>query len=317
MSSHPTYRRQSTRRYPPSVLLEQLMIGLTLGCLYALIALGYTLIFGIIQVIFFAQGELVMVSAFIAIGAVSLLSSVGSLAANSWVVVLVVLLACVAGTIAVGVTAERIALRPIRKASRTKQLITSLGVSIVLQNLFFLFISSGNESFPALISVRTFVWYDVTVNNIQLFIIGTSVLLMILIDVFVQRTRLGLAMRATAESHRLSQLMGINVNRTITLTFVVGSALAAFAGIMMGLYDGVAKYDMGFVPGIKAFTAAILGGIGNVRGGMLGGLLIGLVETFAAGYISAEYKDFFAFAILIAVLVVKPSGLLGERVATS
>ena len=296
------------------MFFEQLLNGLTLGCMYALIALGYTLIFGVIQVIFFAQGELSMVSAFISIGVFSFFSHFTSVE-SPWILLPSLFMASILGTSLIGVAAERIAIRPIRNSHRTKQLLTSLGMSIILQNIVFLTISSGNVAFPPLISPKVLSIGSFTFSSIQLFIILSSFLFMLLLDIFVRNTRLGLAMRATAESHKLARLMGININKTIMLTFIIGSSLASISGVMMGLYDGVAKYDMGFAPGIKAFTAAILGGIGNVIGGMLGGILIGLVESFGAGYISAEYKDFFAFIILIIILVLKPSGILGERIS--
>jgi len=297
------------------MFLEQLINGLTLGCMYALIALGYTLVFGVIRVIFFAQGELSMISAFIGIGTLSLFGGSGNVGGLSYAMILVVFLFSALGTTVVGVIGERIALRPIREAPRTTQLITSLGLSIVLQNIVFLAISSGNIAFPPFVPSKSFNFGPMTINSIQVFIILLSIVLMISLDSFVRKTRLGLAMRASAESHKLSKLTGININRTITITFIVGSCLASVAGIMMGLYDGVAKYDMGFMPGIKAFTAAILGGIGNVRGGMLGGILIGLIESLGAGYVSADYKDLFSFLILIGILVARPSGLLGEQIS--
>ena len=259
--------------------------------MYALIALGYTLIFGIIQVIFFAQGELSMVSAFIVIG-ISSLCSHSRILESPLIFLPIMFAATFIGTSIVGVAAERIAIRPLRNSTRTKQLLTSLGISIILQNIIFLTVSSGNIAFPPLIPLKIFTIGSFSFSSIQMFIIISSLLFMVLLDVFIKNTRLGLAMRATAESHKLARLMGINIDRTIMMTFIIGSLLASVSGVMMGLYDGVAKYDMGFTPGIKAFTAAILGGIGNVRGGMIGGLLIGLVESLGAGYISAEYKDF-------------------------
>lgn len=295
-----------------SVLGQQLVNGITLGCMYALIALGYTLIFGVIKVIFFAQGELSMVGAFVALGCIILLTKQEIIPQTPLLVIPAALSVAIIITAVVGILAERLALRPIRKAHRTKQLIASLGVSIVLQNIVFLKVASESRPFPQIFPIREFSVGGVTVTSLQICIVLLVITLTLVLELFMRRSRLGLAMRATAENQINAALVGIDVNRTISMTFVIGSALAATAGLMMATYDGVVKYDMGFLPGIKGFTAAILGGIGNVRGGIVGGLLLGLVEAFGAGFVSSESRHLFAFVTLVAVLTFRPSGILGE-----
>jgi branched-chain amino acid transport system permease protein len=295
-------------------MLEQLLVnGITLGCIYALVAVGYTLIFGIIQVIFFAQGELSMIGAFLAIGVMQVLAP----GLHPLLLVPSVLAVSVIGTAAVGVLAERTAIRPLRNAPRIKGLISSLGVSMVLQYIVFLWVGSGNFVFPqfSISQGGAFSIGGAVVKPIQVVIVILCVMTMVSLHQFMQRSRLGLAMRAVAENPRNAQLAGIDPDRTILLTFMIASSLAAVAGLAMALYYGVVKYDMGFAPGIKGFTAAILGGVGNIQGGVLGGILIGLVETLGAGYISSTYRDLLTFVILVLVLVFKPSGLLGTRLA--
>lgn len=296
------------------MFLQQIINGLTLGCLYSLLALGYTLIFGILQVIFFAQGELSMLGAFIAIGGTSFLFNLGLQSSNKLYILLLIFPLSIFGTIVVGILSERVALQPLRTSPRVMGLITSLGVSIVLQNVVFLGIGSRNFIFPNIFPSKTYFFGIASFSLLQVIIVCFSAALMLTVYFFINRTKFGLAIKACSEDKKVAGLMGIDVNKAILLTFVTGSVLAACAGIMMASYYGIAKYDMGFVPGIKAFTAAILGGIGNILGGMLGGLVIGIVESLGAGYLSAEYKDFFTFLILIAVLVFSPHGILGERV---
>jgi len=297
-----------------SAIWQQLVNGLTLGCMYALIALGYTLIFGIIRVIFFAQGELSMVGAFVALGCFSSLLGWEGVPQTPFLLIPIALIAGIIVAAVLGVLAERLALRPIRTAHRTKQLITSLGVSIVLQNIVFLTVTSESKPFPAVFPLASFEIGSVTITNLQVFIVLLAVALMIGLEAFIRHSRLGLAMRAAAESQHNAALVGIDVNQTISLTFVIGSSLAAAAGLMMAMYDGIVKYDMGFLPGIKGFTAAILGGIGNVRGGMVGGIVLGMVEALGAGLISSENRHLFAFVTLVAILTFRPSGILGEGV---
>lgn len=296
------------------IFFQQLVNGLSLGCIYALIALGYTLIFGVIQIIFFAQGDLAMIGAFLALGTLKLLESFLGTEPSPILAIPFVFGVPMLGTAIVGLLAERVAIRPIRKAPRIKGLITSLGVSIVLQNAIMVTISSNNLSFSPLFAASYNVG-GVSVKALQLFLFALTVVLMWSLHLFVTKNRIGLAIRAISESHSMAELMGIPVNRIIQYTFVLGAFLATFAGVIMGMYYGIVKYDMGLIPGIKGFTAAVLGGVGNFKGAMLGGLLLGVIEAFGAGYISSNYKDVFAFIILVAILVLKPSGLLGERLS--
>jgi len=283
--------------------------------MYALIALGYTLIFGVMRLIFFAQGELCMVGAIAALGAVKLAN--GRVAGGAPVLLLIALTSAVTVSVITGVLAERLAIRPIRKAARTKQLIASLGVSMILQNLVLLRVSAESIPFPNLFPDTQWALGGSAVSSVQLFIILGSLSLMFALQWLLRTSRIGLHIRAVAESSETAELDGINVGRTITATFVIGSMLAGVAGVMMGSYDGVAKYNMGFLPGIKGFTASILGGFGQPVGAMIGGLALGLAETVAAGYISSTYKDFIAFAVLVLVILVRPSGLIGKGLATA
>ena len=296
-----------------SELAQQLVNGLAIGCMYALIGLGYTLIFGVMRLIFFAQGELCMVGAIAALGAARLAND--QLPGGTPMILLIALAAAVVASAATGVLAERLAIWPIRRAARTKQLIASLGISLILQNLVLLRVSAESMPFPPLLADSRFVIGTATVTSAQLSIILGSIVLMSLLQWLLRATRIGLRIRAVAEDSETAELDGIDVRRTVMATFAIGSALAGLAGVMMGCYDGVAKYNMGFLPGIKGFTAAILGGFGQPRGAMIGGLALGLAETLAAGYISSTYKDLIAFGILVLVILVRPSGLLGGGLA--
>jgi branched-chain amino acid transport system permease protein len=292
-------------------IAQQILNGLTLGCMYALIALGYTLIFGVMRLIFFAQGDLCMVGALAATWAAGWLTQTGL--GGRWWALLVAVAAAGAAAAAAGVAAERLTIRPLRRADRTKQLIGSLGVSMVIQNFCMLLVSSENLTFPALLPEATLRVGTTTVGAVQIFVIGCSLLLMAALHWLLHHTRLGLRLRAVAESPSTSELDGIDSVSVIRQTFLIGSVLAGVAGVMLGSYDGVAKYNMGFVPGIKGFTAAVLGGFGQPRGAMVGGLILGVAETLAAGYVSSTYKDVFAFAILIFVLLMRPSGLISSQ----
>lgn len=294
-----------------AALGQQFINGLTLGCMYALIALGYTLIFGVMRLIFFAQGDLCMVGAFAALGAVNLFDR--SWPGNHWWSFLIALLAAAAAAIVVGLLAERLTVRPLRRADRTKQLIASLGVSMVLQNLCLLAVSSENLTFPKIMPEAKISLGTTSIGTVQIFVIGCSLLLMILLQWLLHNTQTGFRLRAVAENAETAELDGINITNAVRLTFVIGSILAGFAGVMMGIYDGIAKYNMGFVPGIKGFTAAILGGFGQPRGAVLGGLVLGVAETFAAGYISSTYKDVLAFAVLVLVILIRPRGLITNQ----
>ena len=301
--------------------LQQLINGLTLGSIYGLIAIGYTMVYGIIGMINFAHGDIFMVGAFIAlmvILALGLTASAGL--AFMLLALLIVLIAAMAFTAVWGWTVERLAYRPLRGSFRLAPLITAIGMSIVLQNFVQItqgarvkplqpIISGGVRLMEGSTERGTIV---VQMSYMQMIIIGTTVLLMAGFSLIIARTSLGRAQRACEQDQRMASLLGINVDRTISLTFVMGAALAAVAGIMYLLYYGVIDFYIGFLAGVKAFTAAVLGGIGSLPGAMLGGILIGLIETFWSGYFSLEYKDVAAFSILAIVLIFLPSGLLGR-----
>ena len=301
------------------IFLQQLINGLTLGSVYAVVALGYTMVYGIIQLINFAHGEIVMIGAMVAFTVISALAPVG------WPPLAVV----AAGTacsipvcMAIGYGLERAAYRPLRHAPRLAPLISAIGMSIVLQQLAMLLWSRNFLAFPQIIKSESFDLGGATITSVQIAIVLTSLAMMAGLALLVYRTRLGTAMRATAQNQLVARLMGVDVNRIIALTFLIGAALAAVAGVMVGSYYGIAHYQMGSLLGLKAFSAAVLGGIGNLPGAMLGGILLGVVEALGAGYIGdltgdwfgSNYQDVFAFLVLIAVLVFRPSGLLGERV---
>ena len=301
------------------IFIQQLINGLTLGSVYAVVALGYTMVYGIIQLINFAHGELVMIGAMVAF------SLIGVLAPTGMHPLLIVLLAtgcAVPVCMLVGYAMERLAYRPLRRAPRLAPLITAIGVSIILQHLALLVWSRNNLAFPQIIKTESYHIGGATLTNVQIAIMAMSLVMMAGLALLVYRTRLGTAMRATAQNAQVAGLMGIDINRMIAATFMIGAALAAVAGVMVGSYYGIAHYQMGALLGLKAFSAAVLGGIGNLPGAMLGGLLLGVVEALGAGYIGdltgdvfgSNYQDVFAFLVLIAVLVFRPSGLLGERV---
>lgn len=294
------------------MFIQQLINGITLGSIYGLISLGYTLVYGILMMINFAHSEIFMVGAFISLG---FLLIPGLNNAPSFLQLLFSLLAAMAGSAILGFLIEKIAYRPLRHASRLAPLISAIGVSIFLQNLIFLLVSNQSLPYPELFPVKQFKIGESEINSLQLFIIFVSLLLMTGLKFFIQKTRLGKALRATAGDRETAELLGINTNGIISLTFLIGGALGGAAGLLNGMYYGSIKYNMGFLPGIKAFTAAVLGGIGNITGAVLGGLIIGILESLGAGYIpgGSEWKDIFAFAILILVLLFRPQGLMGEK----
>ena len=319
--------------------LQQLVNGLTAGSVYAVVALGYTMVYGIIQLINFAHGEVVMIGAMVAFTVINLLAP-GGLPAVA--VVLIGTSAAIPVCMLVGYALERLAYRPLRHAPRLAPLITAIGLSIVLQHLALLVRSRNILAFPQIIELRTYNAFGATVSNVQVAIVAVCTLMMAGLALLVYRTRLGTAMRATAQNPQVAGLMGIDVNRVIAVTFIIGAALGAVAGVLFGTYYGIAQYTMGSILGLKAFSAAVLGGIGNIPGAMLGGVLLGLVEALGAGYIGeftdlcqyawtaarieacagdghfilfgSNYQDVFAFLVLILVLVLRPQGLLGERV---
>lgn len=306
------------------IFIQQLMNGLVLGSIYALIALGYTMVYGILGIINFAHGEVLMV------GALTALSTIGGLKAlmpgmPDWVTLVVATLVGMAVCGALSYSIERIAYRPLRNAPRLAPLITAIGVSIILQTLAMIIWSRNPLIFPELLPSDPIDVFNTgaTITGKEIVIIIMAFVVMVGLLLLVNRTKLGRAMRATAENPKVAGLMGVNPNFVISATFVIGGALAAVAGVMMATNYGNAHFYMGFIPGLKAFTAAVLGGIGNLKGAMVGGILLGLIEALGAGYIGdltndifgSNYQDVFAFIVLITVLVFRPSGIMGERVA--
>jgi branched-chain amino acid transport system permease protein len=304
------------------IFLQQLINGLVLGSVYALIALGYTMVYGILELINFAHGEVVMIGAMVTLAVVNVLLASG-VDLPGIMIVAAGLLVAISVCMVLGFAIERIAYRPLRRAPRLAPLITAIGVSIVLQNVAMIIWGRSYISFPPILPMTRHEIAGAGITDLQIFIFLLALMLMAGLVLLVQKTRIGRAMRATAQAPEIAGLMGVNVNAVISFTFILGSALAAIAGVMVSAYYGIAHYYMGFLLGLKAFTAAVLGGIGNIAGAMLGGLLLGVIESMAAGYIGdlsggflgSHYQDVFAFFVLIGVLVFRPSGLLGERVA--
>lgn len=300
--------------------LQQLVNGLTAGSVYAVVALGYTMVYGILGLINFAHGEVVMIGAMVALAVVHALAGSGL---PGPLVVLLGLSVAMCVCMVLGYSIERIAYRPLRGAPRLAPLITAIGVSIVLQNTAMIIWGRQYITFPALLPSKPHLIAGAAITDLQIFIVLLAALIMAGLLFLVHRTRLGRAMRATAQNSEIAGLMGVNVNTIISITFITGSALAAIAGVMISAYYGLAHYYMGFLLGLKAFTAAVLGGIGNLGGAMLGGLLLGVIESLGAGYIGditggflgSNYQDVIAFFVLILVLVFRPSGLMGEHVA--
>ena len=303
------------------IFLQQLINGLVLGSVYALVALGYTMVYGIMELINFAHGEVTMIGAMVALMVISALVG-ANVGLPGIVIVTLGVLVAIPVCMLLGFTIERVAYRPLRHAPRLAPLITAIGVSILLQNLAMIIWGRQYVKFPPILSSENHAMGGATISDLQIFILLLSLAIMAALVALVQKTKLGRAMRATAQSPQVASLMGVNVNTVISLTFVIGAALAAVAGVMIAAYYGLAHYYMGFMLGLKAFTAAVLGGIGSLTGAMLGGLLLGVIESMGAGYIGdltggfmgSHYQDVFAFLVLILVLVLRPSGLLGERV---
>jgi branched-chain amino acid transport system permease protein len=288
--------------------------GLTLGGVYAVIALGYTLVYGVLRMINFAHGELFMIGAFA--GFYTLDGFENHSTFNDSVPAFTIATAIVAGMVAaviVSVIMERIAYRPLRHAPRLAPLISAIGVSILLRNVMLRVTDAQREVFPQVFPRGAIEVGDVRVTYMRLFLMGMSVMFLILLYVFIERTKQGMAIRAVAEDRDTAALMGINVDRTIVTTFVVGAALAGAAGACYGMFVTNAFYNMGFIPGIKAFTAAVLGGIGSVPGAMLGGYFLGLSESYATKWLGGQYKDVVAFVLLVGVLIFRPWGFLGKR----
>jgi branched-chain amino acid transport system permease protein len=291
--------------------LQQLVNGITLGGVYALVALGYTMVYGIIQLINFAHGEIYAAGGYMGVILISWMFAQGF---PPYVCLGAALILAMGYCALLAMAVEKVAYKPLRQSSRLSVLLSALGMSIFLQNGLMLTQGVYDRAYPGEMVQGGFEVGGAVVSYMQVIIVGVTAFLLVALNILVFKTRIGKAMRATAQDKTMSALVGINSSRIISLTFAIGAGLAAAAGIMVGLYYGSVRYDMGFVPGVKAFSAAVLGGIGNITGAMLGGLIIGMIEVFAAGYISSEYKDVFAFIILIAVLYFMPTGIMGENV---
>ena len=294
------------------LFFQQLLNGLTIGMIYALIALGYTMVYGVIQLINFAHGEVFMVGAYLALTALGAFTAAFA-GAPLLLILFIVFAASMGGAALLGATIEKIAYKPLRGTPKLTALITSIGVSFFLQNAVMLIYGSKEQNFPEIIPKWRFALGPLSVSLIQVVIFAVSIVMMFFLSWFIKSTSLGRAMRASAENPEAAKLMGISVDRVIRVTFMLGSALAAVAGTLFGLYYGSVNFHEGYLLGLKAFTAAVFGGIGSIPGAMLGGVLLGVLEGLGAGYISSEWKDVFAFLILGAVLLCRPSGILGEN----
>jgi branched-chain amino acid transport system permease protein len=304
------------------IFLQQIVNGLVLGSMYALIALGYTMVYGVLNLINFAHGEVLMIGA---MAGLTILKMVNNAAPG--LPGIVKLLIAIAGAIPVcvlvNILIERIAYRRLRNAPRLAPLITAIGVSILLQTIAMMIWGRNPLPFPQVMPSASLNLMGALITPTQVMLLALAALCMIALVLLVEKTKMGRAMRATAENPRIAGLMGVDANRVIVFTFAIGATLAAVAGVMWGANYSSAQFAMGFVPGLKAFSAAVLGGIGNIYGAMLGGILLGLIESLGAGYIGdltggflgSNYQDIFAFIVLIIVLTLRPSGLMGERVA--
>ncbi|MGO4329859.1 branched-chain amino acid ABC transporter permease [Cupriavidus sp. 2TAF22] len=306
------------------IFIQQIVNGLVLGSIYALIALGYTMVYGILGIINFAHGDVLMIGALTALSAILGIQKIAP-GLPEWLTLVIATLIAMPVCAVLAYTIERVAYRPLRNAPRLAPLITAIGVSIILQTMGMLIWSRNPLTFPQLLPSEPI---DIgstgaTITGKEMVIIGMAVMVMAGLLALVNRTKLGRAMRATAENQKVAGLMGVNPNFVISATFMIGATLAALAGVMMATNYGNAHFYMGFIPGLKAFTAAVLGGIGNLAGAMVGGMLLGLIEALGAGYIGdltngvfgSNYQDVFAFIVLIIVLVFRPSGIMGERVS--
>ncbi len=290
--------------------IELLLGGLTRGSIYALIALGYTMVYGIIELINFAHGEIYMIGAFTALIIASILTLLGL---NSIAVLILASIIAVIYSMAYGFTIEKIAYKPLRNAPRLSALISAIGMSLFLQNYVMLAQTSDFLPFPSLIPDFEFVEpYAHIMGSPEIVIIITTAIVMILLTFLIKFTRIGKAMRATSQDKIMAALVGIDVNKVISVTFVVGSATAAIGGILIASHVGQINFYVGFIAGIKAFVAAVLGGIGSIPGAVLGSFVLGWTESFATGYISSDYEDVFAFLFLVLILIFRPAGILGR-----
>jgi branched-chain amino acid transport system permease protein len=302
------------------IFFQQIINGLVLGSMYALVALGYTMVYGIINLINFAHGDVLMVGALTSWTVVSLFASSG---APGWALMLLSVMVAIVVCAALNFAIEKVAYRPLRNAPRLAPLITAMGVSLLLQTLAMIIWKPNPKAYPQLLPTEPINLGGPVITVTQILILSVTVVLLAVLTWLVNRTRLGRAMRATAENPRVAALMGVKPDMVISATFIIGAALAAVAGVMWAANYGTVQHSMGFMPGLKAFTAAVLGGIGNLAGAVLGGVVLGLIEALGAGYLGdltggllgSHYADIFAFVALILVLTLRPSGLLGERVA--
>jgi len=285
-------------------MLQQLVNGLILGSVYALLALGYTMVYGIIKLINFAHGDIYMMGAFMGYFLIN------SLHLNFFLALILAMI----GTAALGVLVEFLAYRPLRNSTRIAALITAIGVSFFLEYVMVYFVGANTRSFPQVIETVRYSFGPISLTNIQLMILAVSLILMVLLQVIVQKTKMGKAMRAVSVDSDAAQLMGINVNRTISFTFALGSALAGAAGVLIALYYNSLEPLMGMTPGLKSFVAAVLGGIGIIPGAAFGGFVIGLLETFATAFGMSDFRDAIVYGILILILLVRPAGILGKNV---
>jgi branched-chain amino acid transport system permease protein len=300
--------------------IQQIINGLVLGSMYALVALGYTMVYGIVNLINFAHGEVLMVGALTSWTVCTVLKDAGM---PGWLLLLISLACAVVVCSILNYVIEKIAYRPLRNAPRLAPLITAMGMSLLLQTLAMIVWKPNYKSYPQLLPSEPHYIGGAVINTTQIVILVVTALTLFGLLWLVNRTRLGRAMRATAENPRVAALMGVRPDHVISATFVIGAALAALAGVMWAANYGTVQHTMGFMPGLKAFTAAVFGGIGNLAGAMVGGVLLGLIEALGSGYIGpltgdvlgSDYKDIFAFIVLILVLTLRPAGLLGERVA--
>jgi len=291
--------------------IELLLSGLTRGSIYALIALGYTMVYGIIELINFAHGEIYMIGAFTALIISGIMTMYGFAGLSVFFTAMII---AVLYSSAYGYTIEKIAYKPLRNSPRLSPLISAIGMSIFLQNYVMLAQTSDFMPFPTLIpDFECLSLIDYMIGGPELVILITTVIVMAALSILIKYTRIGKAMRATAQDKTMAMLVGIDINRMISITFIIGSALAAIAGVLIASYIGQINFYIGFIAGIKAFTAAVLGGIGSIPGAVFGGLVLGLTESFATGYVSSDYEDVFAFALLVLILIIRPSGLIGRK----
>jgi branched-chain amino acid transport system permease protein len=300
--------------------IQQIINGLVLGSMYALVALGYTMVYGIINLINFAHGEVLMVGALTSWTVVTLMQGLGL---PGWLLMLLSLVAAIVVCCVLNFTIEKVAYRPLRNAPRLAPLITAMGMSLLLQTLAMILWKPTIKSYPILLPSEPINVFGAVINTVQILILLATAVTLAGLMYLVNYTKLGRAMRATAENPRVAGLMGVRPDMVISATFIIGAALAALAGVMWAANYGTASHTMGFLPGLKAFTAAVFGGIGNLAGAMVGGVALGIIEALGSGYIGAltggvlgsHYQDIFAFIVLILVLTLRPQGLLGERVA--